>query len=276
VFLGLAKLAQRVRVNLMNINKKQKTAICFSIFLSGSVFAESGYTGASISDDVPTHKGSTATASSTAPTEEGPCLASTTNYSAFFAGLVEKPPRMLNPCGLGTLVDLNALKGFDPFGKLESAIKGAICGKIKSISDPFVNTFNEKVEQANRYVDEKNTQYGKWIDESADLVGRSLYDPEKYHDRTQFPPSTVNMDDIPPWIGREQPVREQPELEYDPFAAADDAAAAAEEAYAESEAGQNDAEVNELNDLLDQNGGVQGEGDVYITEPDWETFYDVY
>lgn len=119
---------------------------------------------------------------------DAPCHGSSTDYAEMYMAWIEKPPSLLNECGLGRLINFQLLQGFDPFGAMISAIKGAVCGFIKNeISDPFVNKINARISDANRWVQDTNSQYSSWIDESARQLGQSIYDPRSHFARTTFP-----------------------------------------------------------------------------------------
>ena len=128
-----------------------------------------------------------------------PCKATYTDYAEAYMKWVEKPPSVLNECGLGRLVNFKLLQGFDPFGAMINAIKGAVCGFIKNeISDPFVNKLNAKISQANRWVDDTNDQYSSWIDETARDVGSSIYDPRSNFVKNSFPSAAAYPDRTAP------------------------------------------------------------------------------
>lgn len=129
----------------------------------------------------------TATASFDPPADtmdtDQPCEASSRNYFQYYRGLWDEKGPLLNECGLGGLIDFRALQGFDPFGRILSAIKGAVCGAIRDqIHDPFVAMINQPIDQANRWSAAKNNQYGDWIDETARNAADAIYDPsERYN-----------------------------------------------------------------------------------------------
>jgi hypothetical protein len=117
-----------------------------------------------------------------------PCEATWKDYGEAYMKWIEKPPSVLNECGLGRLINFQLLQGFDPFGSMISAIKGSVCGFIKNeISDPFVNKLNAEISDVNRWVGDKNDQYSSWIDETARDLQYSIYDPRTNFTKSTFP-----------------------------------------------------------------------------------------
>lgn len=112
-----------------------------------------------------------------------PCESSTRNYFQFYRDLWEEKGPLLNECGLGGLIDFKQLQIFDPFGRILSAIKGAVCGAIRDqVHDPFAALLNQPVDQANRWTSATNNQYSDWVDESARNAADAIYDPsERYN-----------------------------------------------------------------------------------------------
>lgn len=278
-------LGQEKENNINGKSSMTKNRLMMAIATAGIISGSSAFANQppmpQISPNVPTTESIEAESSMPLVSDEvgpdaPPCVASTTNYGEHFKKLVEKPPRLMNPCGLGGLVDLNALKGFDPFGKLEAAIKGAVCGAIKSVHDPFVKKINSKISQANRYVDERNTQYGKWIDESTAHVGKQIYNPEKYFVKPEFPESSVDFSDIV--IPNNNPaVGDDGINRFDEF----DKNAEAELDKRTDEEKAEDEKIKDQQDKI-ENGGIILDDGVFIQDndsgssDDWESFYNVY
>lgn len=129
-----------------------------------------------------------------------PCRATRTDYAAYFVDLFEDDPPLLNECALGSLINFDVLQGFDPFGKILNAIKGATCGLIKDkIHDPFISKINSKISEANRWTQATNNQYSSWIDQSARDAAAAIYDPTTRFDKTgtRISSPRVNDSDIP-------------------------------------------------------------------------------
>lgn len=107
------------------------------------------------------------------------CESVFTAYHRFFETMFPSPPSLLNECALGRLIDMRLIQGFDPIGSLLKAIRGAMCGFIKDLHDPFVNSINSKMNKANQWVDSTNQSYSDWIDETSRDLQKELYNPKK-------------------------------------------------------------------------------------------------
>ena len=133
---------------------------------------------------------------STVTLEGEPCQASKRDYAAYFEDLYQPGPSLLNECALGSIINFDVLKAFDPFGKLLAAIKGAVCGFIRDeIHDPFVSTINDKISQANAWTRARNNGYSDWIDEETRNLQHSIYDPTtRFEKPPAYEPSLTQGD----------------------------------------------------------------------------------
>lgn len=117
--------------------------------------------------------------------EVEPCESAFTAYHRFFAEMFPEPTSLLNECALGSLIDMQLLQGFDPFGKLLAAIRGAMCGFIKDeVHDPFRNAINKPMSKANQWVNSTNQSYGNWIDQEARNLQEGIYNPNRHYDKS--------------------------------------------------------------------------------------------
>lgn len=116
--------------------------------------------------------------------EVEPCESAFTAYHRFFSEMFPEPTNLLNECALGSLIDMQLLQGFDPFGKLLGAIRGAMCGFIKDeIHDPFRESINKPMSKANQWVNSTNQAYGDWIDQEARDLQEGIYNPKRHYDK---------------------------------------------------------------------------------------------
>ena len=129
-----------------------------------------------------------------------PCQASKRDYAAYFLDLYESKEPLMNECGLGKLIDFNVLELFDPFGSILDSMRGAVCGLVKDIHDPFVTSLNRKISSANAWMRQQERGYADWVDQASRNAAGSIYDPTRHNVKDQwFNPSTGE------WEGSETP-----------------------------------------------------------------------
>lgn len=116
-----------------------------------------------------------------------PCTSTTRDYASYFDDMFDAAAPLLSECALGGLINFDVIEGFDPFGKILDAIKGAACKIVKDIHDPMIAKINSKVSQHNRWVQSVNSGYDQWVDRAAREAAAALYDPTTRFTSSAFP-----------------------------------------------------------------------------------------
>lgn len=106
-----------------------------------------------------------------------PCAAAKRDYAAYFSDLYNSDTPLMNECALGSLMNFDTLKLFDPMGQILDAMRGAACGLIRDNVNPFITNFNRKVSSANQWVSDQNRGYSDWVDEEARKAAGAVYAP---------------------------------------------------------------------------------------------------
>jgi hypothetical protein len=128
--------------------------------------------------------------------DQSPCAASKRDYSAYFMDLYESKEPLMNECGLGKLIDFNVLELFDPFGSILDSMKGAVCGLVKDIHDPFVTSLNKEISGANAWMRDQERNYSDWVDEAGRNAAGAIYDPTSRNAKVPwFNPTTGEMEE---------------------------------------------------------------------------------
>ncbi len=128
--------------------------------------------------------------------DTSPCQASKRDYASYFLDLYESKEPLMNECGLGKLIDFDVLELFDPFGSILDSMRGAVCGLVKDIHDPFVTSLNREISATNAWMRQQERGYSDWVDEASRNAAGAIYDPTRHNPKVPwFNPSTGTWED---------------------------------------------------------------------------------